>query len=77
VSSILSAAPVAGSQIVLAAGGRLDRSARGDERDAVEALLALGADRTLRDTLHGGDPAGWAEFSCNTQLAALLRTRQP
>ena len=48
-------------------------AAQSGKRAAVEALLELGADPTLRDELHGGDPAGWAEFSCNSDLAALLR----
>ncbi len=43
------------------------------ERGAVEALLDLGADPTIRDALHGGDPAGWADFSGHRALAELLR----
>jgi hypothetical protein len=38
-------------------------------------LLELGADPTLCDGLHGGDPAGWAELSCHTTLAELGRLR--
>jgi ankyrin repeat protein len=55
----------------------LHLAAQSGQRDAVEALLELGADATMRDELHGGDPAGWAEFSCNRELAALLRERAP
>jgi ankyrin repeat protein len=53
----------------------LHLAAQSGKRAAVEALLELGADPTLRDDLHGGEPAGWAEFSGNTELAALLRER--
>ena len=51
----------------------LHLAAQAGRREAVEALLEVGADPTLRDDLHGGDPAGWAEFGCNADLAALLR----
>jgi ankyrin repeat protein len=54
----------------------LHLAAQSGKRDAVETLLSLGADPAIRDGLHGGDPAGWAEFGCNTELAALLRSRQ-
>jgi ankyrin repeat protein len=53
----------------------LHLAAQGGRREAVETLLELGADLTLRDKLHGGDPAGWAEFSCQIELVALLRAR--
>ena len=53
----------------------LHLAAQSGKRTAVEALLKLGADPTVRDDLHGGDPAGWAEFSCHHELAALLRGR--
>ena len=39
--------------------------------DAVDALLALGADSTLRDGLHGGTAAGWAHHGGHPALAAL------
>ena len=55
----------------------LHLAAQSGKRAAVEALLELGADPTLRDELYGGDPAGWAEFSCHAELAALLRARAP
>ena len=37
------------------------------------ALLELGADPTVRDTLHDATPAGWADFAGNPELAARLR----
>jgi ankyrin repeat protein len=40
--------------------------------EAVETLLALGADPTIRDALHGGTPAGWAEFGGHHELAAIV-----
>jgi ankyrin repeat protein len=53
----------------------LHLAAQAGHRQAVETLLELGADPNLRDELHGGDPAGWAEFSCRLELASLLRAR--
>jgi Ankyrin repeat len=53
----------------------LHLAAQSGKRPAVAALLELRADPTLRDERHGGDPAGWAEFSCHAELAALLRAR--
>jgi ankyrin repeat protein len=50
----------------------LHLAAQSGHRDAAVALLELGADPTIRDTLHGGDPAGWARFGGNEQLAELL-----
>ena len=49
----------------------LHLAAQAGQREAVDALLELGAD-PLRDELHGGDAAGWAEFGCHPQLADLL-----
>jgi len=40
--------------------------------EAVEALLELGADPTIRDAVHGGTPAGWAQYGCHPELAARL-----
>jgi ankyrin repeat protein len=51
----------------------LHLAAQSGKRQAVEALLELGADPTIRDALHGGDPAGWAEHGRHPQLAELLR----
>ena len=53
----------------------LHLAAQSGKRAAVETLLELGGDPTLQDGLYGGDPAGWAEFSGNQELAALLRER--
>ena len=39
----------------------LHLAAQSGRREAVEALLELGADPTIRDELHGGDPSGWAD----------------
>jgi ankyrin repeat protein len=51
----------------------LHLAAQAGRADAVRALLAAGADPTLRDDRHGGTPAGWAEFGCHPEVAALLR----
>jgi ankyrin repeat protein len=40
---------------------------------SVRALLAAGADPSLRDELHGGTAAGWAAFGAHDELAAELR----
>src|SRR5439155_19794910 len=50
----------------------LHLAAQAGRSEAVEALLELGADPTLRDALNEGTPAGWAEFGCHAELAALL-----
>jgi ankyrin repeat protein len=55
----------------------LHLAAQSGKRPAVEALLELGADPTARDERHSSDPAGWAEFSCHPELAALLRAQAP
>jgi ankyrin repeat protein len=41
----------------------------------IEALLAAGADPRVRDAVHGGDAAGWAEHGGHGEAAALLRSR--
>jgi ankyrin repeat protein len=51
----------------------LHLAAQAGRRAAVETLLAAGADPALRDELHDGAPAGWAEFCGHTELADLLR----
>jgi ankyrin repeat protein len=51
----------------------LHLAAQSGHRDVVELLLELGADPTIRDALHGGDPAGWAEFGGQRGIAELLR----
>jgi ankyrin repeat protein len=42
---------------------------------AIEALLDAGADPTLRDALHDGPAAGWAELGGHPDAVALLRSR--
>ena len=39
---------------------------------AVDLLLELGADPTMRDAIHGGTPAGWAAHGCRPDLAERL-----
>jgi ankyrin repeat protein len=53
----------------------LHLAAQGGREHAVNTLLELGADPSLRDTLHGGDPAGWARFGGHEELAARLEER--
>ena len=50
----------------------LHLAAQSGEADAVEALLELGADTTIRDALHGGTPSGWAHFGGHLELAERL-----
>src|SRR5215813_12655528 len=40
----------------------LHLAAQSGRAEAVETLLELGADPTISDALHGGTPAGWAQF---------------
>ena len=51
----------------------LHLAAQDGHAGAVQALLAGGADPTIRDHRHDGTPAGWAEFGCHPEVAALLR----
>jgi ankyrin repeat protein len=50
----------------------LHLAAQSGRAEAVEALLELGADPAIRDALHGGTPAGWAQFGCHPELAERL-----
>jgi ankyrin repeat protein len=50
----------------------LHLAAQSGRAEAVETLLELGADPTARDALHGGTPAGWAQFGCHPELAERL-----
>jgi len=50
----------------------LHLAAQSGHADAVRALLEGGADPTLRDHLHDGTPAGWAELGCHPEVAKLL-----
>ncbi|HEY6761917.1 MAG TPA: ankyrin repeat domain-containing protein [Baekduia sp.] len=54
----------------------LQIAAQAGHGDAVEALLAAGADPTLRDALYNGPASGWAENGGHTALATLLRERE-
>ncbi|MGH3002045.1 MAG: ankyrin repeat domain-containing protein [Gaiellaceae bacterium] len=51
----------------------LHLAAQAGRGEAVAALLELGADPTVRDALHDGPPAGWAELGGHAELAELLR----
>lgn len=53
----------------------LHLAAQSGHTEAVELLLSLGADPTIRDALHNGDAASWAEVGDHPALAALLRDR--
>jgi len=50
----------------------LHLAAQAGRRETAETLLELGADPTIRDSLHGGDPSGWARFGGHAELADLL-----
>jgi Ankyrin repeat len=50
----------------------LHLAAGGGHREAARALLAAGADRTLRDALYDSTPAGWAEHGGDVELAELV-----
>jgi hypothetical protein len=52
----------------------LHLAAQSGKRHAVEALLQLGADPSIRDALHDGDAAGWARFCGHEEIAALLES---
>ncbi len=51
----------------------LHLAAQAGQADAVDLLLELGADPTIRDSLHDGTAAGWAEHGCRPDLAERLR----
>jgi ankyrin repeat protein len=53
----------------------LHLAAQSGQREAVETLLGLGADWTIRDGLHGGDAAGWARFGGHPELAETIEAR--
>jgi ankyrin repeat protein len=50
----------------------LHLAAQSGRAAAVETLLELGADPAIRDAIHGGTPAGWAQFGCHPELAERL-----
>ena len=51
----------------------LHLAAQAGRRDAVEALLGLGADASIHDALHDSPPSGWADFGGHPDLAEVLR----
>jgi ankyrin repeat protein len=53
----------------------LHLAAQGGRRAAIQALLEAGADPTLRDGLHDGTPADWAEHGGHAAIAKTLRAR--
>ena len=53
----------------------LHLAAQAGRRATVEVLLEAGADRSITDALHGGTPAGWAEFGGHPELAEQLQSR--
>jgi ankyrin repeat protein len=48
-------------------------AAQSGKREAVEALLAAGADPAITDDIYGGSAVGWAEHGGNAAIASLLR----
>ena len=50
----------------------LHLAAQNGRRDAVLHLLEAGADRHAVDGIHGGTPAGWAQFCGHPDVAELL-----
>ena len=50
-------------------------AAQSGKRQAVEALLAAGADPAITDDIYGGPAAGWAEHGGHPAIASLLRAR--
>jgi ankyrin repeat protein len=54
----------------------LHLAAQAGRLDAIRALLELGADPTAKDDIHGGTPAGWAEFGGRREAVELLRAAQ-
>jgi len=45
----------------------------GGHGDVVRALLAAGADPTIRDTKHDSDALGWAEFFKHEEIVQILK----
>lgn len=53
----------------------LHLAAQAGRSAVVEVLLAAGADRSITDALHGGTPAGWAEYGGRPELVEQLQSR--
>jgi ankyrin repeat protein len=53
----------------------LHLAAQDGHLEAIEALLELGADPTVRDELYDGTAAGWAEHGGRHAARELLRER--
>jgi ankyrin repeat protein len=51
----------------------LHLAAQNGNLEVIEVLLDAGADPTIRDAVHGGTPAGWAEYGCQPAARDLLR----
>src|SRR5207247_5636065 len=51
----------------------LHLAAQSGRAEAVETLLELGADPAIRDAIHRGTPASWAQHGCHPELAKRLR----
>ena len=47
-------------------------AAQAGQREAVVALLELGADPLITDTLHDGNALGWARVGGHGELAEIL-----
>jgi ankyrin repeat protein len=47
-------------------------AAQSGQREAVAALLELGADPLIQDKLHGGNALGWARVGGHERLADIL-----
>ena len=51
----------------------LHEASYGGHVDVVERLLLAGADRAIRDTIHGAEASQWADVGGHTDLAERLR----
>lgn len=51
----------------------LHLAANSGHTEMCKLLIDRGADATLKDEMHGGDPAGWAQFFGHAELARQIR----